>query len=262
MPSNTDQGDGQGTDPGDARSTDPGDARGANPHRRQLIWDWPTRLFHWLLALCLVGSWITAKGFDWLDWHMRIGYLTLGLLAFRLAWGVVGPRHARFASFIKGPRATLAYLRTLPTRHAGTQAAGHNPLGALAVLAMLTLLLLQAVTGLFATDELLHLGPYNGAVDGATGERLTTVHKTNANLVFAAVGLHLVAIVFYALYKRQNLVGPMITGRRRVLVGREAAGEAIASPRSLLALVLVASVAAGIWLLLALAPPPPAPDFF
>jgi cytochrome b len=229
--------------------------------RRTRIWDWPTRLFHWLLALCVLGSWITANAFDLLDVHMTIGYVTLGLLAFRLIWGVIGPRHARFASFLAGPRTTLRYLQSLPLRGAAAHtSAGHNPLGGIMVLVMLVLLLTQAVTGLFATDELLHLGPYNGAVSSDTGEALTSVHKANSDFILIAVWMHIAAILFYAFYKRQNLIGPMITGIKRLPAAKGPVG--IDSSRTLLALVVAALVAIGVWWLLASAPPPPEPDFF
>jgi cytochrome b len=249
---------------GAGAATEDGRQAPQEPARRGvLIWDWPTRLFHWTLAACVLGSWITARGFDWLEWHMKIGYVTLGLLLFRWLWGFVGPKHARFASFVAGPRATLAYLKSLLGRDGdGSGRAGHNPLGGLAVLVMLVLLSVQAVTGLFATDELLYVGPYNGAVSSETGEALTSLHKQNVELLLVVIGVHLVAIAFYALYKRQNLVLPMITGRKRDLLDAQRSRAAIPSSRSLLALALGLLVAAAVWLLISLAPPPPAADFF
>ncbi len=223
---------------------------------RVLVWDWPTRVFHWALGTCVLGSWITATAFDLLEYHMLIGYVTLGLLAFRLLWGFVGPRHARFSSFVTGPRRVFAYLRDLPRRSA-PMAAGHNPLGGLAVVVMLALLAVQAGTGLFASDDLFYLGPYNGAVSGDLAEWLTSVHKSNSDLLLVAIWVHIGAIAWYAFGKRQNLVGPMITGRKRLRdVG---AAAAIASARGRLAVALALLVAFAVWLLVTLAPPPPPP---
>ncbi|MEO0425533.1 MAG: cytochrome b/b6 domain-containing protein, partial [Pseudomonadota bacterium] len=177
------------------------------------IWDWPTRAVHWAFALLVPSSWITANAFDLLDAHMLLGYITLGLVAFRVLWGVVGSRHARFASFLKGPAHVLRYARTLAQRDSAPSP-GHNPLGAMAILLMLGMLAVQATTGLFASDELAYFGPWNGAIPTAWAERLTTVHKINGQLIPWVIGLHLLAISWYAARKRQNLIGPMITGRK------------------------------------------------
>jgi cytochrome b len=230
---------------------------------RWLVWDWPVRVFHWVLALCVLASWITANAFDLLDWHMIVGYVTLGLLAFRLCWGIVGTRYARFSQLLAGPQETLAYLRTLPRRNGQppSNRVGHNPLGAFAIVALLGLLTVQAVTGLFASDELLHLGPYNGAVSAQTAEWLTSVHKANSDVLLVFIWIHIGAVLFYALYKRQNLITPMITGRKRL---SRAVGEraAIVSSRGWLAIGIAVAAAGAVWLLVTLAPPPPAPDFF
>jgi cytochrome b len=129
------------------------------------------------------------------------------LVSFRIAWGFVGPRHARFASFVSGPRALAAYLRQLPARQPALSA-GHSPLGALAVLAMLLLLAVQALTGLFANDTIFNNGPLYGYVSGALSDRLTGLHKANFDWLLVLIGLHLAAIAFYALWKRTNLVRP------------------------------------------------------
>ncbi|MEO0971970.1 MAG: cytochrome b/b6 domain-containing protein [Pseudomonadota bacterium] len=221
------------------------------------IWDWPTRLVHWALAVCIPASWVTANAFDLLAIHMVLGYVTLGLVVFRIAWGVVGPRHARFASFVRGPGAVVRYARTLGRRDS-TPSPGHNPLGALAILLMLGMLALQATTGLFATDELLYVGPYNGAVPTQTGEALTSLHKRNGGFIPWVIALHLSAVLWYTLFKGQNLVGAMITGMKRErAVARE---HAIDNSRTGLALLLAGIVAAAVWALVAFAPPPAVPE--
>lgn len=175
------------------------------------VWDLPTRLFHWVLAALLAASVVTAKlGGLWLDWHMRSGYAILALLVFRLLWGVAGSRHARLAHFVRGPRIVLAYLRG---RHPH-DGAGHNPAGALSVVAMLVLLLAQAGTGLFTNDGNFTEGPLARLVSNATSERLSTAHRWGEPALYMLVGLHLVAVLYYLVVRRDNLVGAMISGDR------------------------------------------------
>ncbi len=184
------------------------------------VWDLPTRLFHWLLVLLVTFSLVSAEiGGNWLDWHMRSGILILALLAFRIVWGFVGPHHARFANFVRSPSAVMAYVRSMRQSDAAAKAvqAGHNPLGALSVLAILALLLLQATTGLFATEDSMGTeGPLVKYVSGATSDLITKVHKTNQVLIYVLVGLHVAAILYYAIAKRDNLVRPMVTGDKPV----------------------------------------------
>jgi len=219
----------------------------------RLVWDLPLRTFHWLLAACVTGSWATHElGVEWFDWHVRLGYVTLVLLAFRIAWGLVGPRHARFASFVRGPRVTLDYLRAL-LRGEAPASVGHNPLGALSVLLMLALLLLQGVTGLFANDEIFNTGPLYGYVDDAQSDRLTGLHGRNFNWILALVALHVAAVARHQFYQRMDLVGPMWTGRKpREQVPDH---EALDGQRLWLAAVLVALAAGALWRVIATAPP-------
>jgi cytochrome b len=199
------------------------DATGpATPHARSAggvprpvtIWDLPTRLFHWSAVLLVTCSVVTAKvGGNWMEWHARCGYAILAVVLFRILWGFAGPRYARFAQFVRGPRDVLAYLRD--TR-AGTAVghAGHNPLGALSVLALLAALLLQASTGLFASDEIAMEGPLAKLASGTWVERASFIHEVNEKVIYALVGLHLAAIAFYAVVKRERLVPAMVTGRK------------------------------------------------
>lgn len=172
------------------------------------VWDLPTRLFHWLLVACLIGSFVTVKvGGLWMDYHMWCGYTMLGLIVFRLVWGFVGPQTARFSHFLRGPSAVLAYLggRTAPRP-------GHNPLGAFSVVVMLLLLGYQAVTGLFASDDILSEGPLAGLVDRDLVATLTGLHHLNEWPILILVGLHVLAIVWYRVAKKQKLAAAMITG--------------------------------------------------
>jgi len=218
----------------------------------RLVWDLPLRIFHWLLAACVAGSWLTHElGTTWFTWHARIGYVTLVLLAFRIAWGFVGPLHARFASFLRGPKAMLAYLRGRAGQGVGS--AGHNPLGGLAVVTMLGLLLLQAVTGLFANDDIFNSGPLYGYVSKAQSDGLTGLHKANFDWLLVLIGLHLAAIGYYRFVKRLDLLGPMLNGRKPA--SQVPPQEEIASQRIWLAIVLTVIAATALWRVIAAAPP-------
>jgi cytochrome b len=202
------------------------------------IWDLPTRLFHWSLVLLVVFSVMTAKiGGNWMDWHLRSGYAVLTLILFRLLWGFAGSRYALFAQFVRGPRAVLAYLRS-----AGAAYAGHNPLGAWSVLTMLASLLVQAVTGLFANDEIATEGPLSKLVSGATVSWMTRIHSFNEKVIYALVALHVAAIAYYFFAKRENLVGPMLTGNKRGIAAEPAQDDAFVRARAALLALLAAGL--------------------
>jgi len=217
----------------------------------RLVWDLPTRLFHWLMVLSIIGSYTTAKlGTEWMPWHMRFGYFMIGLLVFRVIWGLIGPRHARFVTFVRGPTSILAYLK------GGIHSVGHNPMGAGMVVLMLILLAVQATTGLFSTDDIAFVGPYNPSVSHELGEKLTGIHHWNFNLILAVVVLHLSAIIFYTFVKKERLVAAMIHGHKpSELVP---AHEAIPSSQLWKALIVIAVAGGCVYWLLHAAPPPPA----
>ena len=177
------------------------------------IWDLPTRLFHWILAACVIGSVISAKvGGNAMAWHFRLGYAVLTIILFRLVWGVVGGRWSRFASFIYAPATTLRYLRgeARPEEHLDV---GHSPTGALSVFGLLAVLAAQVGSGLFADDQIANNGPLIKFVTGATSERLTHLHKAYGQwLIITLALLHVAAIVYYRVRKNKNLVGPMVSG--------------------------------------------------
>lgn len=189
-------------------------AGAAGPAVRARLWDGPTRFVHWALVVLLGFSWWSAET-DHLQWHRWSGYSVVGLVAFRLLWGFVGSHSARFASFVRGPAATLAYFKTLPSR-VHEMVPGHNPLGALSVLAILAILVVQTVTGLFAVDiDAFEAGPLSDRVDFDTGRLFAKWHHWSFTTLQVLVVLHLAAVAFYLFYKRANLIGPMITGYRR-----------------------------------------------
>jgi cytochrome b len=180
---------------------------------RARLWDGPTRIVHWALVILIAFAWWSAE-VGKMDWHRWSGYAVTGLIVFRLIWGFAGSASARFASFVRGPAATLAYVRTLPSR-AKTDLPGHNPLGAWSVLAILAVLAAQVVTGLFAVDiDAIEAGPLSDRVDFDTGRLFAKWHHWSFWALEALVALHIAAVAFYLAYKRANLVGAMVTGRQ------------------------------------------------
>ena len=222
---------------------------------KRLVWDLPLRLFHWLFVLSIVASYVTAKlGVEYRQYHFYLGYWMMGLLLFRIIWGFIGPKHARFSTFLVGPSSVVEYAKDLfnPNSHAHV---GHNPVGGLMVILMLLLVVIQATTGLFTTDAVIWTGPYYPAVKESTSSFLSTVHDVNFNIIIGAVVLHLAAITYYHWYKKQNLVSAMFTGYKPA----EHVPEHLAITSSqLFKALIVAVVAAGIvYWILAMAPPPP-----
>ena len=179
------------------------------------VWDLPTRLFHWSLALCFVGLIISGElGDSAFVWHFRLGYTVLSLLLFRLVWGFVGGRWSRFGAFVVGPQAICRYVK----RHGNNgQSVGHNPLGSLSVLAMLGFTLLQAATGLCSDDEIATSGPLVKWLSEAWVHRATFYHSQIGKVVLIAlVILHLAALVFYHVRRKQHLVVAMVSGDKEL----------------------------------------------
>jgi len=211
------------------------------------VWDLATRLFHWSLAALVVAAVVTAQiGGNALAWHFYCGYTILALLLFRILWGVAGPRYARFSSFALRPSSFLEHIRA---RKAGALRtyAGHSPFGSLSVLVILLVLLAQAVTGLFANDDIASEGPLAKFVPQATSDKLSAFHADlNSVLIYVLVGLHVAAVAYYFFFQRQDLVKPMITGDKEGLEPEAVAGDGWRT--RVLALVLFAlCFAAVIW---------------
>ncbi len=171
------------------------------------IWDWPVRLCHWVMAV-LVGVAITSAiiGGNAMQVHGQAGVALCGLLGFRLVWGLVGTRTARFTQFVGGPATVREYLR------GNWQGAGHNPLGAWSVLLMLGLLMFQALSGLFTNDDIAFNGPLYKLVDKSLSDAITGVHQAMLWWLAGVIVLHIAAIIFYRVVRKQNLVAPMIRG--------------------------------------------------
>jgi len=181
------------------------------------VWDPFLRLFHWALAICVTAAWILGEfGPDVMTLHFWFGYAVLGLLAFRLLWGLVGPEHARFRNFAYGPVSLVRYLRNMLKRKPSYWP-GHNPVGGLFVFVILGIVLVQAVSGLFVDPEdYINVGPLAGTVDTETARAALSLHNSVTTLLLAIVVLHVAAIVFYARWKNEDLVRPMLTGRKTV----------------------------------------------
>jgi cytochrome b len=209
------------------------------------VWDLPVRVFHWTLLVLVAFSVATAyAGGSWMDWHMRSGYAVLALLAFRIAWGFVGTRHARFANFVRGPAAIGAYLRSLGDG-AHPASVGHNPLGALSVLALIAVVGVQVGTGLFANDDIFTEGPLAKLVSKFASDQATTVHYWNQWALYALVAMHVLAVLVHRVRFGDNLVGPMIAGTK-ALPARLASQDAGPTPW-LRAIVVAALAAAFAW---------------
>ena len=206
-------------------------ARSAFPAERPrtLVWDAPVRVFHWLLALCFATAWLTSESERWQLVHITAGYTMAGLVVFRILWGLVGTRHARFTDFVRGPRAVGSYLRSL-VRRQPEHHAGHNPAGALAILALLALAGLATATGWATYNEI-------------GGKLFEDVHEVLATVMLAIVLVHVLAVVVSSKLHREDLVGAMIHGRKPV-----APAEGIRAPWRGIAVVLLAAVLGFWWL--------------
>ena len=182
---------------------------------RQPVWDLPVRLFHWTLAALILFSWWSVHN-DHTDWHIWSGCAILTLLIFRLLWGFVGSSTARFSTFVRGPRAIAGYWR-------GTwRGIGHNPLGALSVLALLAAVAVQVGLGLFSEDEDgLYMGPLAQLISVDASDKARDLHETWFNVILVLIALHLIAILYYRARGRK-LTLPMITGRAELEPGTEA----------------------------------------
>lgn len=208
------------------------------------IWDLPLRLFHWALAIAVAVSLYTGLtgGFEEMDWHQRSGYVVLGLIAFRLLWGFAGTRYARFRSFLRGPGPVLAWTRDA-VRRSPPESVGHNPLAGWTIVLLLLALGVQAVTGLFSSDDLFVEGPLTHLVEGETVSFATSIHAWGQWTVGILVGLHLLALLVHRFLFGERIILAMITGRRRDLP----AHAGIHGNRVPAALVLAAAVAAAVW---------------
>lgn len=218
--------------------------------KRILVWDLPTRIFHWLLTGAVIGAFVSVKmGGSAMIWHGRFGLCILGLLVFRIVWGVAGSTYVRFRQFVRGPATIKAYLR------GEWRGEGHNPLGALSVLALLGTLSLLVATGLFSNDDIVFEGPLYALVDRQLSNSLSSIHRLVEPVIILLVVAHLGAIAFYWHAQKNNLIKPMVFGWKDVPEGDSATGGGIiALVASLGIAIAVVLLGSGIWIP---APPPP-----
>ena len=207
------------------------------------IWDRPTRIFHWVLAILFVVCFMSGSRGQF-DIHIPAGQALLVLVVARIVWGLVGSETSRLARLVRSPATILAYVRTVP-RRAPDRYGGHNPLGGLSVVAMLALLLLQTGLGLFAADvDGLHEGPLSFLVSYDLAREASGLHAVVVDILLVLVGLHLAAILFHLIYKRENLTGAMVTGRGPVPAGfREP--RIAGNGRAILVLAIAAAIVVG-----------------
>jgi len=181
-----------------------------------VLWDIPTRVFHWLMVCCLPLAWWSAEE-ERYDLHQWVGYTVLVLVTARIAWGFIGSRHSRFADFVSGPSAVRDYLA-----RRGAASAGHNPLGGWSVLLLLALLAVQAVSGLFNSDDVLFTGPFYYWVSADFRDVMGVLHEAAFNGLLALVGLHILAVCYHQVHHREKLVQAMVHGRAEGRTGRSA----------------------------------------
>lgn len=212
---------------------------------RVAVWDWPVRVVHWSIVVLVVAMVTTGLiGNEALVWHMRLGQGLLALVIFRILWGFAGSANARFATFVRGPRAVIEYARSLvrPPHHAH---ATHNPLGGWMVVALLLVLLVQATTGLFTNDDVLSEGPLVKFISKDRSDWIGSWHRRGWWLLVALAALHILAVIAYLAHFGENLVRPMVTGVKVLPESLHRAHDATAStPR---ALVLLALCALAVW---------------
>ena len=182
------------------------------------VWDLPIRLFHWLLVVCIAGSFLTINlGDEFIQWHAYFGYSILTLLIFRIIWGFVGSTHARFASFLPTKKAIFDYLSGSSPR-----VLGHNPIGAISVFALIFVLCVQVLTGLFVDDEISFQGPLAKYVSGSISSFLSEIHEGNQVVIYTLIAIHIAAIWYYKKFKGENLIKPMISGDKEIDPSEEA----------------------------------------
>jgi len=220
-----------------------------------LVWDIPTRLCHWLLVASIFYAWFAIEFLEDMQHHFIAGYSCLTLILFRLIWGFVGNEHARFSSFIFTPSQIIDYSKTLRQK-SSKEYLGHNPLGSLSVFLMLFIIGLQTTTGLFNSDDYF-FGALNYMVDKEVERVFTFIHEWNFEVIVVIITVHIVAIVFYRVYKKQHLISAMIHGKKNSNESTQPPTAAVNTTSKLvLAAVILALCAGGVYLTATALPKP------
>ncbi|BDX06037.1 cytochrome b/b6 domain-containing protein [Planctobacterium marinum] len=221
--------------------------------KSRLVWDLPVRLFHWLLVLAIAAQWYTGEqGDTWLEWHFYIGYFTLGLILFRVVWGFCGTRYALFSEFLVSPGKALKSLKDK-----SSQFIGHTPLGGYMTVLLLVVIFLQAMSGLFTSDEIFTDGPWRSVISGDYQELADWAHGNLFTVIQVAVALHIAAAFYYLIIKKQNLIRAMIDGKKSI-----SKDKTITSSKLWLALLLLLLVTGVVLSLIYFAPEVQMDDYF
>jgi len=210
--------------------------------RPNIVWDLPTRLFHWTLVILITLQYLSGEfGLMPMEWHYWLGYATLALIVFRVLWGFAGSETSRFAAFVRGPAEVVRYARASLNGRAEV-VVGHNPVGGWSVVLMLTSIAVQSVSGLFSSDDLVESGPFAAQVSDATVKWMTRIHSINRYVLLLLIVLHVTAVLLHWAMRRENLVAPMLHGR-----GQSAGADPIrvVSVWRALALLILSAVAIG-----------------
>lgn len=216
------------------------------------VWDLPVRVFHWALVLSIITAYTTHRlGVSYFTYHVWSGYAVIVLVSFRLIWGFIGTRHARFTQFVKGPRTISRYIAGL-LRGEKHRHVGHNPLGAVMVVVLLAILGIQAMTGLFSNDEIFNVGPLYGFVGKELSLQLSSLHRKLFDWILIAVAIHVLAVLAHTTFKKEPLIRAMITGRKPYDWVMKM--ESIPSSRTWLAILVTVGLAAALALLIDNAP--------
>jgi cytochrome b len=225
----------------------PSSAQGADKPRQPVpVWDLPVRVFHWLLVVLILFSWYSGKaGGNLMQYHMWSGYAILTLVLFRILWGFVGSYYARFDNFLHGPARGWWYGMSL-LRNSAPPYLGHNPLGGLMVVLLLLCLLIQAGTGLFSNDDIVTDGPLVKWISKDTSDLLSRVHWLNFNLLLGLAAVHILAVFYYLLVRKENLIGPMFTGVKQ---SAQQQTHAVQVTSTWVAVLLMAIIGLGVYVL-------------
>lgn len=213
----------------------------------QPIWDIFIRVYHWLLVASIGFAWWTIEqGGDWMEWHMVSGILVLSLVLFRVIWGFVGGGYARFKQFLCSPLATLRYTHDL-MRNKEAHYVGHNPMGGWAVIALLLFCAIQALTGLFTTDDIWFEGPLFHLIDSSLASDITRFHKLFFNILLGMIVLHIAAILFHQIVRKEKLIQAMFSGKKSAADAVDIiTSKPFSFKRTLLVAIITAAIVAAV----------------
>jgi cytochrome b len=219
-------------------------------NKQLLVWDLPLRLFHWLFAVSILGSWYTAEQEgELIGLHMQLGYYILGLVIFRLIWGFAGTKHSRFNQFFPTPSRIRSYFKA--SRNGEEQNySGHNPFGSLMVFLMIVLIMLQALSGLFINDDIFSAGPYYGVLSDEMEKIMKFIHHNAFDVMIGAIVMHILAILYYRFSKNNDLITPMLTGKKPEKSVKS--GDSIVHSKLVVAIIIAVLVAAFVYWLVVL----------